>query len=174
MDAPSAVSLSPADGPEDGHAAAPLPPALVVLPGPAARRERTCWRCRPWRPAPAPRALMLKSPVLVAHASLTARRLDIAPPARSRDIHDVLELFAFVRPAKFCAPSAAGLARAMGLAEPRGARRLQADALRDGRRRALLDELAAANPSPTATRPWPSPRPWPARAGPGGRGRWRR
>ena len=138
MDAPSAVSPSPADGPADGYTAA-LPPALVVLPGPAAARADDTGAQN--LAAAGARALLLKNPVLVAHASLTARRLDTAPPARSRDIHDVLELFAFVRPAKFCAPSAAGLARAMGLAEPRGAE-AQAAALRDVAAK-LLEELAA-------------------------------
>ena len=79
-------------------------------------------------------------PVLVAHASLTARRLGLAPPTRSNDLLDVLELFAFVRPARFCAPSPSGLALAMGQAEPKGAE-AQAEALRraaDG----LLRELA--------------------------------
>lgn len=79
-------------------------------------------------------------PVLVAHASLTARRLGLAPPPRSNDLLDVLELFAFVRPARFCAPSPSGLALAMGQSEPKGAE-AQAEALRkaaDG----LLRELA--------------------------------
>ncbi|MBU1384520.1 MAG: ATP-dependent DNA helicase [Alphaproteobacteria bacterium] len=79
-------------------------------------------------------------PVLVAHASLTARRLGVAPPGRSADLLDVLELFAFVRPARFSAPSPSGLALAMGQAEPKGAE-AQAAALRkaaDG----LLKELA--------------------------------
>jgi len=68
-------------------------------------------------------------PVLVAHASLTARRLGLASPPRSRDLLDVLELFAFVRPARFCAPSPSGLALALGQAEPKGAQ-AQAQALR--------------------------------------------
>jgi len=68
-------------------------------------------------------------PVLVAHASLTARRLGIAPPPRSDHLLDVLELFAFVRPARFCAPSPTGLALAMGQSEPKGAE-AQALALR--------------------------------------------
>jgi ATP-dependent DNA helicase DinG len=79
-------------------------------------------------------------PVMVAHASLTARRLGLAPPARSQDLLDVLELFAFVRPARFCAPSGAGLALALGMAEPRGAE-AQAEAL-SAAARALLIELA--------------------------------
>src|SRR5262249_31134043 len=52
-----------------------------------------------------------------------------------------LELFAFVRPAKFCAPSAAGLPPALGLPEPKGAP-AQAEALGEARPR-LLGELAA-------------------------------
>ena len=70
----------------------------------------------------------------------------MSAPARSRDIHDVLELFAFVRPAQACAPSAAGLALALGLAEPKGVV-AQAAVLRVGAE-VLLTELAAA--------PWPS------------------
>jgi ATP-dependent DNA helicase DinG len=90
---------------------------------------------------------MLQSgPVMVAHAGLSGRRLGMAPPARSRDIHDVLELFAFVRPARSCAPSAAGLALALGLAEPRGVV-AQASVLKVAAE-TLLAELAAA--------PWPS------------------
>jgi len=79
-------------------------------------------------------------PVMVAHASLTARRLGVAPPSRSADILDVLELFAFVRPARFCAPSPSGLALAMGQAEPKGAE-AQAQALMDAAV-GLLRELA--------------------------------
>ncbi len=121
-----------------------LAPALVVLPGPAAavcdeagaRRVRT----------PDARRLATSSPVIVAHAALTAKRLDLQAPARSREIFDALELFAFVRPARFCAPSATGLALALGLPEPRSVED-KAKALRrvcD----ILLAELAEA--------PWPS------------------
>jgi hypothetical protein len=85
-------------------------------------------------------------PVLVAHAAMTAKRLGLHAPPRSPRIFDALELWAFVRPAQFCAPSAAGLALALGMAEPRGASE-QAGALREvcGR---LLHELAMT--------PWPS------------------
>lgn len=64
------------------------------------------------------RRLFAQGPVLVAHASLTARRLELEPPPRSPRLLDVLELFAFVRPAQFCAPSATGLALAVGLNDP--------------------------------------------------------
>jgi ATP-dependent DNA helicase DinG len=53
-------------------------------------------------------------PPLVCHAVARARRLGVAPfPA-----FDVLELFAFVRPAAFCLPTVRGLADALGLARP--------------------------------------------------------
>jgi ATP-dependent DNA helicase DinG len=52
---------------------------------------------------------------LVCHARATARRLDTAPfPAL-----DLLELFAFARPAKLCVPTPRGLAVALGLVPPR-------------------------------------------------------
>jgi len=92
-------------------------PALVVLPGP---RAAICdgSGARPLAPEEA-RRLARGGPVLVAHAGLTARRLDLPAPVRSRDVFDALELFAFVRPARFCAPSAAGLALALGMPEPK-------------------------------------------------------
>ena len=53
---------------------------------------------------------------LLCHAPGVARRLgaDVAPPA-----FDILELWAFVRPARFCVPTPRGLAQALGLEEPR-------------------------------------------------------
>ncbi len=121
-----------------------LAPALVVLPGPRAgaadgsgARDLLAHEAE---------QLALGSPVVVAHAALTARRLGLQAPPRSKDIFDALELFAFVRPARFCAPSAVGLALAMGLAEPRGAA-AQAQALAEVCRM-LLAELAEA--------PWPN------------------
>ncbi|HEX2801137.1 MAG TPA: ATP-dependent DNA helicase, partial [Phenylobacterium sp.] len=82
----------------------------------------------------------------VAHAGMTARRLGLSPPPRSARILDALELFAFARPARFCAPSAAGLAQALGMAEPKGAE-AQAAALRAACG-VLLAELAEA-PEPS-------------------------
>lgn len=119
-----------------------LPPALVVLPGPqCALAEADAVPARPLSPAAA-RALLKGGPALVAHANLTARRLGMPAPARSPALFDALELFAFVRPARFTAPTAAGLARALGLAEPVGVT-AQATGLREIAA-ALLDELAAA------------------------------
>src|SRR5207248_1054834 len=52
---------------------------------------------------------------MVCHARAVARRLDIAGFGG----FDLLELFAFVRPAKFCVPTPRGLAAALGLVLPR-------------------------------------------------------
>jgi ATP-dependent DNA helicase DinG len=114
-----------------------LPPALAVPPGAGA----VCDTQGPRKIGRgAAEGVFTTGPVMVAHASLTARRLGVAPPSRSPDILDVLELFAFVRPARFCAPSPSGLALAMGQAEPKGAE-AQAQALADAAA-ALLRELA--------------------------------
>ncbi|MBA4803587.1 MAG: ATP-dependent DNA helicase [Brevundimonas sp.] len=115
-----------------------LPPALAVPPGAGAVADAEGAR-RIGRGAA--EGLFTGGEVMVAHASLTARRLGIAPPPRSPQLLDVLELFAFVRPARFCAPSAAGLALALGMAEPKGAE-AQAGALREAAA-GLLRELAA-------------------------------
>jgi ATP-dependent DNA helicase DinG len=75
--------------------------------------------------------------VLVAHAAFVAGRLKVAP---GKPLYDVLELFAFVRPAMPCVPSALGIARALGLGAPdspeEAARSLHASALK------LLEEIA--------------------------------
>ena len=122
-----------------------LAPGLVVLPGPRAaiatgaqaEKART----------PDARDLFEQGPVLVAHAAMTARRLGLNPPPRAPGIFDVLELYAFVRPGRFCAPSAVGLALAMGLAEPRGAVEQARDLIQVAN--LLLAELAG---SPTPSR----------------------
>ena len=121
-----------------------LAPALVVLPGPRAAVADGAGG-RDLKPREA-EALALRAPVIVAHAALTARRLGLQTPPRSKDIFDALELFAFVRPAQFCAPSAAGVALALGQPEPKGAV-AQAEALVVSCR-LLLAELAE--------KPWPS------------------
>ncbi|MBT5374755.1 MAG: ATP-dependent DNA helicase [Rhodospirillaceae bacterium] len=74
---------------------------------------------------------------VVCHMPATAKRLGLAGFASL----DVLELFAFTRPAKFCLPTPRGLAQALGLALPK--------TLEDEARclstavSALLDEIAA-------------------------------
>jgi len=121
-----------------------LAPALVVLPGPrAAVADATGPQALR---APDARDLFEQWPVLVAHAAMTARRLGVTVPPRSPRVFDALELYAFVRPARFTAPSAAGLAQAIGLPEPKGAA-AQAVALRQVC--ALLLAELAAEPTPS-------------------------
>ncbi len=121
-----------------------LAPALIVLPGPRAA-VADAEHATPLR-APDARDLFTQGPVLVAHAAMTAKRLGLNAPPRSPGMLDALELFAFVRPARFCAPSAVGLALALGLPEPKGAE-AQAASLRLAVQ-TLLAELAA-NPEPS-------------------------
>ena len=88
-----------------------LAPALVVLPGPRCA-VADAQQSQPIRP-PAARDLFETAPVLVAHAAMTARRLGLNSPPRSPRLFDALELYAFVRPARFTAPSAAGRSTAL-------------------------------------------------------------
>jgi ATP-dependent DNA helicase DinG len=95
------------------------------------------------------RVRVLREPPMLCHARATARRLDTPPfPA-----FDLLELFAFVYPARFCVPTARGLAEALGLPRPErpadacvglmAAARALLEAL-DGESDAELAALAAA------------------------------
>src|SRR5690606_27752532 len=52
-----------------------------------------------------------EQPCYLCHGAATARRLGIGPVRA----FDLLELFAFVRPARFCLPTPRGLASALGL-----------------------------------------------------------
>ena len=61
------------------------------------------------------RARLDREAAMVCHARAVARRLDMA----GFGAFDLLELFAFVRPAQFCVPTPRGLAAALGLAPPR-------------------------------------------------------
>jgi ATP-dependent DNA helicase DinG len=140
-DSGPAVILTPSVSATNSPA---LPSALAVVPGPRAGVADDEGD-RDLAPGEA-RRLIQTSPVILAHAGLSARRLGLAPPARSRDLYDALELYAFVHPARFCAPSAVGLARALGLPEPIGAA-AQAGALRDICQ-GLIQELQ--------DHPWPS------------------
>ncbi len=121
-----------------------LAPGLAVLPGGRAAVADGAGA----RPAALglAREVFENGPALVAHAGITARRLGLHAPPRSARLFDILELFAFVRPARFCAPSAAGLALAVGLPEPRDAS-AQALALREGAAVLLLELAQAPTPS---------------------------
>ena len=79
--------------------------------------------------------LTARGPVLLAHGPATARRLGTDPfPAL-----DLLELFAFTRPAIFCVPTPRGIAHALGLSVGPG-HAGKAQALKDAAD-ALLREL---------------------------------
>ena len=79
--------------------------ALIVEPDGTSRRLA---------PGEAAALLATGPPPLLCHAISVARRLGCDPfPAL-----DVLELFAFVRPARFCLPTVDGLALVLGLAPP--------------------------------------------------------
>ncbi|MBV9860101.1 MAG: ATP-dependent DNA helicase [Alphaproteobacteria bacterium] len=74
---------------------------------------------------------------MLCHMPATARRLGVAPfPAL-----DLLELFAFVRPARFCVPTPRGLAEALGLVAPHNPS--EACVALATAARALLQELGA-------------------------------
>ncbi|HEY0107966.1 MAG TPA: ATP-dependent DNA helicase [Rhizomicrobium sp.] len=109
-------------------------PALVPAPGGAVvcDGDGACTRIG----IDAARRLFRSGHVLIAHAAFVSGRLK-APPAAA--LHDVLELFAFLRPGAPCIPSALGLARAMGRPKPHSAEE-QAAALRDAAV-ALIDLL---------------------------------
>src|SRR5450432_2033974 len=96
-------------------------------------------------PAEAARKVASSKPVL-CHGPATARRLGIELFAA----YDLLELFAFVRPARFCLPTPRGLAEAMGLAPPRS---LEDEVVTlHNAMRALMAELAATTPDPRLSR----------------------
>ena len=58
--------------------------------------------------------LMSGQAPFICHAPSVARKLHIKPFSS----YDLLELFAFINPAKFCLPTPSGLARALGLKMP--------------------------------------------------------
>ena len=71
-----------------------------------------------------------RQPALFCHRRFTAARLGMEAPPHGTAARlavsvleglDALELFAFVRPGQFCLPTPAGLAAALGLAEPQTA-----------------------------------------------------
>jgi ATP-dependent DNA helicase DinG len=80
---------------------------------------------------------------MLCHARATARRLD-APAFPALDL---LELFAFVRPARFCVPTPRGLAEALGLNLPR--RPAEACVTLATAARALLEELGGETDAET-------------------------
>jgi ATP-dependent DNA helicase DinG len=84
-------------------------------------------------------ARVLCEPPMLCHARATAKRLGIPSFAA----FDLLELFAFVHPARFCVPTPRGLAEALGL--PRPARPEDACVSLAAAARSLLEALGGEN-----------------------------
>jgi len=129
--------MSDCDSQSDGPNRPPARPAAL-----AAGLRRACLREASGAVAEidlaaAARRARAGPPLLVCHAKALAERLGCDPfPAL-----DLLELFAFVRPARFCLPTARGLARALNLPLPAGP--AAEAALLPAAADALLAELAA-------------------------------
>ncbi|MBI5163603.1 MAG: ATP-dependent DNA helicase [Magnetospirillum sp.] len=92
---------------------------------------------------PAAAARVRREPPLVCHVPAVAGRLGL----ERFEALDILELHAFVRPARFCLPTPRGVAEAMGLARPHDLED-EAEALIAAARR-LLEELAESVPGLT-------------------------
>ena len=91
----------------------PEAPALVLAP------ERAVWldvsgEIEEISPGEVARRLAKGPPPFVCHAQAVARRFGI----NAFHAYDLLELYAFVHPAKFCLPTAIGLADALALQRP--------------------------------------------------------
>jgi len=97
------------------------------------------------KPAAAAKAAR-ETTLLVCHGPAVAARLGL----ESLACLDILELFAFVRPARFCLPTAKGIAEATGLPRPTDLED-EAEILPRAARR-LLEELAAAQLRASAAR----------------------
>jgi len=83
------------------------------------------------------RALVKRHMPIVCNAPQLAQRLKM----QHLPAYDVLELFAFIHPARFCVPTPRGIAKALGLFEPATAED-QCTALRDCVRHLLVDLTA--------------------------------
>jgi ATP-dependent DNA helicase DinG len=96
-------------------------------------------------------ALVRRVRPIVCHARAAARRLGVEPFAA----FDVLELFAFVMPGRFCLPTSRGLADVLDLPEPRSVA-TEALTLRRAVRRLLgrLGESGRDEPSDAAAIAW--------------------
>src|SRR5215469_8153091 len=96
-------------------ASQPLSELTALVPAsPGAAACNSAGHCRrlPLKDA---REIFQSGRALVAHAAFVAGRMKTGA---ARPLHDVLELFAFVRPGRPLIPSALGLARALGLEIP--------------------------------------------------------
>jgi ATP-dependent DNA helicase DinG len=112
---PGEIRRVNSDRPPDPAPRDEAPPALVAGAGRAVLLDAT-GEVLLLDPRQALRALRDRAPPLLVHAPATARRLG----SRGFAAFDLLELFAFVHPAKPAAPTPRGLALALGLEPPEG------------------------------------------------------
>ena len=142
--APVTPQQPAAEGPSAAAQRVRLPDAPLLLPG----LNSAVWVDRDGSIEALPRDLAARKaqqePPLLCHRPLTAARLGLQNLAA----FDLLELYAFVRPASFCVPTAGGIATALGLAAPAD-REAAAVSLRQSASR-LLSELAAGQEGPEA------------------------
>ena len=98
----------------------PLASVIAALPALHATTVGAAWRHgdgRVERPGPGRAAVWAHDAApVVCHARSVARRIGVD----SIEAMDVLELFAFVRPATFCLPTPRGMAEAVGVPPPHG------------------------------------------------------
>ncbi len=85
---------------------------------------------------------LLRQPVIVCNQMLVARRAGVAEPR----FLDILELFAFIRPAEVCIPTASGIAAALGLLPPGHDAAHEAAVILQAVRRLCADLLDSAYP----------------------------
>ncbi len=128
----------------------PPPPALPRAPVLVAGVTHAAWldpdgEIEELAPGEAASRAAAEAPILV-HAPATLRRIG-APRLRA---YDLLELFAFVRPARFCLPTPRGLVLAMGLGAPSDPAACAVALLEAARR--LLVELASPESPPDPDR----------------------
>ena len=141
-------------GRRDAYTAAmttPVPARLLLPPAPvlATRARAAAWlstdgEIETISLAEAAARAQAEAPML-CHRPATVARLGVAPfPA-----YDVLELFAFTRPARFCLPTVRGLAEALDLPRPRDLED-EPEALLAAVRSLLNDMVLAATRLPAA------------------------
>ncbi len=102
--------------PANGSAGAGHDHEVRTLPAVVVRAAHAFWRTgdgalQTLEHAEVLRRIRAGPPPLVCHGPAACRRLGL----KSAGFYDVLELFAFVRPARFCVPTPAGLAAALDL-----------------------------------------------------------
>ena len=112
MAGPARYTWAMSDGPSPPPTCAPAAAVLIAGPGSALVREIDGAMTGLTLRQAGARARA--EAMIVCHAPAVARRLSAA----NFKALDILELFAFVRPARFCLPTPRGVARVLGIPGP--------------------------------------------------------